>query len=137
MQNIKHLLTGSLLILLSLSAFSQSQSLNFTIQSNSVEIDGDIIEMQSNMVKLDNELVWTQQLDGNELKTTYTITNETENWNKGNSQGEVVYALEINGYQNTLTITGDSNGVSAILSTVKSNGQNENYVFNISTITYN
>ncbi len=137
MQHIKHKLILSLMLLLSLSVFSQSQSLNFSFQSDTIEIDGDIIDLDSTIKKQGNQLIWTQYVGDKERISTSKIITKNENWNKTNNLGEIVYSLEENGYQSTLTISGDSNGITVTFSLVTSNGQNENYVFKINTVTYN
>ncbi len=137
MQYIKHIIICSMLLMFSTTALGQSETLNFTLESNSVELDGDNIALESNLVKTGDQFVWSQENSGNAISTTYVITNKVENWNTETSTGSIEYTLENNGYQSTLTINGTSNGVSAILSSVTSNGQTENLVFNISTTTYN
>lgn len=121
----------------SLSVFGQSQSLKFTLQSNDIEIEGSKTGVKSTIIKQGNQLFWTQHIDDREMTSTYKIKEKNENWNKENSQGELEYVLDENGYQSTLTISGDSNGISIILSSVESNGQKEDFVFKINTITYN
>lgn len=137
MQNIKHLIVCSLLLMFSVSVFAQSEDLNFTLQSNSIEIDGDLIDIASILKKEGNQFIWTQQIGGNDAISTYNITDKIENWDKDNSVGSIEYSLETNGYQSTLSISGDTNGVLVTLSSTTSNGQIETLAFNISTITYN
>lgn len=137
MQNIKHIIVCSLLLMFGASVFAQTEDLNFTLQSSSIEMDGDSTNIESILKKEGNQFVWTQQIGENESISTYTIIDSTENWDIDNSTGTIEYTLEINGYQNTLSISGDSNGVSVALSSATSNGQIETLVFNISTVSYN
>lgn len=136
MKHIKHIIC-SLVIMFSISVFAQSGDLDFTLQSNSIEMDGDSNPIASIMTKLGNQFVWKQQNGENEFNTTYNIAYKIENWEQSSSTGTIEYTLEANGFESTLTITGDTNGILATLSSTESNGQIETLSFNISLITYN
>jgi len=137
MQYIKHIIVLCSIIMFATSASAQSTDLNFSLQSSSIQMDGESTPIGSIMTKEGNQFVWSQQIGENESVSTYNIVNKLENWDKNNSSGSIEYTLEINEFESVLTITGDDSSVSVTLSSINANGQIETLSFNISNVTYN
>lgn len=115
---------------------SQTETLNFTINSETVQVSGQDISISSTLTKNENTLVWTQSNNENSDTTTFTIINITGNWDQSTSLGTVTYTLDIEGSQNELTLIGQESGTTATLTFMMTETQEGKYIFNIDTISY-
>lgn len=132
-----HNITIALAFLLSLSSVKgHSQDLDYTLQSDTLNIGDDAIPSTSSLVKHGNAFTWTQYQIGNESVTVFVVNSSTGQWDAESSIGNITYALNIGGHESSLTLTGDGSGLSAQLVFDSASSQPEIYTFNITAITY-
>lgn len=115
---------------------AQTSAINFTLSSETVNALGHDTAISSTITKTENSLVWTQNTDDNTDTTSFTITGTSGNWDQSTSLGSVTYTMDIEGYQSELTLIGQESGISAILRFIITETQEEQYTFNIETISY-
>lgn len=132
----RSIIVVSILIFSNIEINAQGNIADFTAVSGSVDISGDNISIPSTIAKTGNVLVWRQYANGTSNATEFLIVSATGSWDQGTSLGAMVYQMEIKSLQCTLTLTGSQTGLSAMLTFEMPDAEDENYSFNINTITY-
>ena len=135
MKNIFYI-TVLLLVFSTSNLTAQTSSLNFTLISENVNALGHDTAISSTITKTENSLIWTQNTDDNTDTTSFTITGTSGNWNQSTSLGSITYTMDIEGYQSELTLIGQESGITAILKLFIPEAEDEEYIFNIDTISY-
>lgn len=138
MKALKKIFTVSLFMMLfSMTSYSQNSSLNFTIESQDIEFEEELLGLQSTLIIKGDEFIWTQHINNREHSSTYKIIKTDENWDSNNSTGRIEYLLDLNGFQSALIITGSTDKLEVVLMTNTDNVQSESYSFQHNTITFN
>ena len=120
----------------------QAQTINtidFTITSKTLSVMGKTLPASSTITKSGDTLTWAQSTEENVSSsntTVFKILDTLGNWDTAAGLGEVTYNMSLGGHQCLLKLTGNSQGISAKLSFLKSNNGQGDYTFNISNITY-
>jgi len=115
---------------------AQASEMNFTLNSESLNISGEDMAMSSTITKTGNSLVWTQNNNSTPFISTFTITGTSGNWDETTASGNITYNMTFDTYQCTLTLSGEQTDMTAILSIKVSNEKEEHYTFNINAISY-
>jgi hypothetical protein len=117
-------------------ASSQIETLEFTLNSNTISIADEDVLIESTLTKTEDSIIWTQLVDGATEVTTFTIDTISGSWDETTSIGSINYQMTIEDYQANLILTGTASGISATLIFIISPTQVENYTFTINAITY-
>ncbi len=137
---MKHYINKFIVITILLFSFfqlhAQTSALNFTLNSDKVKISGHSTEIESTIKKIENNLVWTQYVNGKTKIIKFTITDNTENWDRETSLGSIFYTMPLEGHTCNLKLIGLESEITATLTIRISNRQEEHYIFNISSINY-
>ncbi len=136
---MKHIFKSIIVALLVFSASNlnaQTDTLNFTLNSETVNTSDEDFFISSTFTKTENTLVWTQNTEDNIDTTSFIITSTSGNWNQSTSLGSVIYTLDSEGYQCELILTGLESGISAIIAFITETEQQDQYTFIIDTISY-
>ena len=119
------------------SVLAQSQTIDFTLLSDKVEVAGNDTPLVSTIKKTGNTLTWTQYSNGTATGVThFTITQTSGNWNAETSRGNISYTTLIEGYRGSLALQGQESGITAVLTLMISDTHQEQYSFVINSITY-
>jgi hypothetical protein len=136
---MKHIIK-SIIVLILVFSFSQSNAqtnnIDFTLTSESVNTSGQDLATSSTIRKIGNSLVWVQNRNGFSDTTNFTITGTSGNWNESSSLGELTYGLVTEEYQCELILSGQNNGLSATLIYNLNSIEDVRYVFDVNSISY-
>lgn len=136
MKNIFKSITALLLFFGVCQINAQTNVIDFTLNSENINISGQNFAITSTITKTENSLVWTQYANNNTDATNFTITGTTGNWDQATSSGLLTYSLIIDNYSADLTLSGQETGLTATLMLNATADSVESYTFNIDTITY-
>lgn len=123
-------------LLSNMTSPAQSNNLDFTLESDSVDIAGQQMPLTSTIAKANNNIVWTQIVNGNTNVTSFNISGTTGDWDAQTSLGNIIYKIDTDGQQIELQILGLQTSISATLSVKKHDNSNETYVFNVNSMSY-
>jgi hypothetical protein len=117
--------------------FSQNETINYTLTSEVVNVSGVNTAMTSTILKSGSNLTWNQ-INSEGVETThFNITGIIENWNQTTNSGTINYQMDTDGYQTLFSLVlQESEVITATLTFIISETQQEIYIFNIDTITY-
>jgi hypothetical protein len=136
---MKHLFISITVVLLVFSAIelnAQTNEIDFTLTSKSVNISGQNVAITSTFNKTGNALIWTLLTNQNTDVNNFIITNTTGNWNQDSSIGELTYSLVKDDQQAKLHLLGQDTGISATFIFNKNDTEQAIYIFNIETFSY-
>ncbi len=136
MKNIVKSFTVLILVLISYQVKAQTNEINFTLSSANINFSGENIAVSSTIQKAGSTLNWNQQANDGIVTTSYTITSISENWNQQTSVGTITYNMTIDEMPCQLILLGESPGLIATLIVDAYTAEQEKYIFNIDTITY-
>lgn len=136
MQSIKNILL--LIVGISMSSMFQAQELSFTIISATTYDETIDLGIASSFTKQSTDLTWTQEVSGQTHTTLLEIISSEGSWNVESSQGILMYYLMQEDSGITLTITGDSEGITAVLTMPSNTTESETleYTFSNCSISY-
>jgi len=116
---------------------AQDTTLNFTLESDVVNIAGYDTALKSTIIKSDGNIILTQYSSDAKNETKFNIINSSGDWNQDTSIGSIIYSMAIDDFQCNLTLLGQESGISVILNLRTPNLQYDEYKFIIRDITYN
>lgn len=121
----------------SISSFAQNNSIqDFTIESDEITVQNNTANILSTITKNGSTLTWTQNQNGNTLVSNFSITNITGQWDSTISAGNIVLSISLEGSSEMITLTGDDNGISMVMSSTDTINSLGELSFNINNITY-
>ncbi|PQV47451.1 hypothetical protein CLV33_107240 [Jejuia pallidilutea] len=120
----------------SIYANSQNQTIDFTLNSNSLIIDEEVVNIESSIVKEGKSLIWTQTLKEAKRSVNFIITDESENWDPDTSLGDITYIVVIDDIKGSMTISGEENETKAVLVLNVPEIGTETTLFTIQSISY-
>lgn len=129
----------NIMALMLMSVFTNSlmaQSQDYTISSDYLYIDDENVSIASTIEKQGNLLIWTQQVNGKSLTTTYTITSTNDNWDYNANSGTISHNVVLDNLQSTFTLSSTSNGFTAELVSYTSSNLTERFNFHITSLTH-
>ena len=134
MKNIYKTLAFLILILNFYQLEAQTNGMNFTITSTSMEVMGHTLPLMSTIDKKGNSIIWKQSSGGKTNTTVFSIVNTSGQWDTTTGLGEISYSMKLKNNACTLVLTGTQQGIVAILSFT---GQEQgDTTLNVNTISY-
>lgn len=114
-QQIKSLVIILLITISFTGASAQEQGINFVLSSNTVDISGTIVSINSTFTKSSYTLTWIQENNDVSDITTFTIDSITNNWDQTTSSGSLYYELNWEEIVSELLQTQESTSILAKL----------------------
>jgi hypothetical protein len=137
---MKQIIKSTIIVILIFSFSSikgQSNISDFTLTSNNVSSEGQNIELSTTMTKTENTIVWTQLKNGVSDSSNFTITDLIGYWDESSSIGELIFSLVSEQNDCVLILTGQSDDLSATLIYLLDGVEDDRYLFDINSISYN
>ncbi len=133
---MKHMIKGALflLLLMSFEMNAQTGNTDFTLHSELVQVNGYDTAISSSIKRTGNVIRWTQHAADQDHHLDFVISDSSGDWDITTDIGMVTYDLMVNGLPFSLSLTGQTTGISATL-TQPSNTQATQYIFIIDSIT--
>lgn len=116
---------------------SQENTIDFSISSNSVFVSGHETIIQSSISKTGQTLSWIQSVNGIDEINNYSIVTVEENWDTQTSTGNITYVMNDDGYQCQFIINSSNSEITATLTFIISETEQEEYIFQVNSINYN
>jgi hypothetical protein len=114
----------------------QLSSQNYVLESSGFTLIDDATNISSILTRTDNSFIWVQKYEEHSNDIPFTIIDTSGNWNYKTSQGELVHSFYLEGFTANFKLTGDTNGLSAVLTITKNKETPMTYKFDNVTITY-
>jgi len=115
---------------------AQTNTMNFTFQSDSVIISGENFTTDSVFSKTGNTLVWTQVKNGIIDAMNFSITSSSGSWDQVTSQGNINYVMNFDNYQCDFIVSSQNSNLTVTLTFNLNGTQVDQYIFNVDTISY-
>ena len=136
MKNIFKGLAVFILILAANQIAAQTDTVNFTLNSEKINTHGQEVVVASTVKKTGNMLVWNQQTDHGVNAKEFAIVSNSGNWNQELSTGSITYNMVIDELACSFVLTGQQNGLSAVLTISISDTEQREVLIHIDNITY-
>lgn len=136
MKHIFKSISFLLLIFSNTQLNAQTNEIDFTTTSESVNVSGQNITLSSTINKSENNLTWTLFTNENTNVNDFTITSTEGNWNQNTSVGSLTYYLVKDEQQASLNLAGQQGSLTATLTFTINESEQGSYIFIIDTISY-
>ena len=124
------------LVLGTVTAFAQSENIEWEAKSHLVSIDGYDVEIESNLDKQGSIFSWEQVSNLSSRTQHYTVTSVTGSWDSQHDLGNIAYTLSSEDDGATLSVVGTAEGITMELTIIDGNGSPfKSHVFTIDTFT--
>ncbi len=116
--------------------YGQSTTIDYTLESETVEISGMDVTILSTINKIGNTIEWKQEANGNVSFTNFQINSVSGDWNQNTSTGSLTCVIVIEDYQGFFVLEGTAVHLTASLSLTKNGTEQQQYTFKTNSITY-
>ena len=130
------LLTLALCLSFVAASAQQGSAMDYTASSSTVSLNGQVIAITSVLTKSGDTFTWTQNNTGTPLMLSFSITESSGNWDESTSLGVMTYSLYRDGETVSMTLVGDSTGLLLTMAPKDFESPDQQYIFNIATISY-
>ncbi|GGI58495.1 hypothetical protein GCM10011444_28040 [Winogradskyella haliclonae] len=122
--------------MLSSPLIAQSNTFNFSLSSDTLSIDNQIIEQDVTFIKDGNSLKFIQQVGTSTIEKSFTINSVEGDWDVENTIGNLTFSITYQTYNATFSLLGTSEGVHVELLVNQPNQTIDNFIFKDCSINY-